>query len=1221
MSERAATSRVKNPAFLLILAMLAFLIVVNILTLQARTRSQKSAAAIVRVSGRQRVLSQRMALLAQNLLRAETSDERAVIRKELAGAIALFKRSHRGLSEGDPEMGLPGDLPPEARVIYFEPPVLLDEHVHPYLKSLKLLNETPDAQLTSDDPSVQTIWATATQKTLLDGLDAAVTAFQNDGEAKVASLERRIWWVFGGTLLAVATAFWLAFLIFKRTGALEVQTRTLSRSKVDLERANASLAEIATRLALPPRQDMERKTICLPDFCLDSMMACGGAIRRTSMLYDDKDDFAREIVRYFHEQFVDQQGGKAFALVRFFETRRYEELDGELQGIVTRACRAPSPGMQCLKLLATAGDRAEWNDTKQSVQHRAIPLPSEEAVERLPMIAQLIRQLGFEVGGVLKPDLSVLIEPSQTGVFHIAQAKGSSHIPAQESFVVPYGIRSVLGFGDALPDGSLFAIICFSKLPISRDIAVLFGHLSLSTRMALLSLSDVPRRTEAQLLSLDRLLRNHECIVSDQEKRLHATLEEVEKARQKAEQAERNARTSEAELRAILENMAEGVNLIQASNGIIVYTNPRFDEIFGYEPGELIFEHVTVLNAFGDKSPEETAAEIIRSLEEQGRWNGEVHNVRKDGTSFWTRSDVSTFEHAQYGTVWISVQSDVTERKHAAMELRESEERFKTLVEHAPEAVVLFDADLGRFVDANENALRLFATSRDELFTRHPAAFNSPTQSDSRLSIDCAQERIDQALEGRKPVFNWVLRNSRGVNIPCEVRLVRLPAANRRLVRASLTDITERIRAEEMLQESEERYRSLVESTSDWIWAVDQNGVYTYSSPKVKDLLGYEPEEVVGKTPYDFMPPDEAKRVAALVRRSFEARLPLVRLENMSLRKDGRQVVLETSGVPILSEDGELLGYRGIDRDITEFRQVEDSLKEREQRYRRLLAAITNYTYSVYFRDGVPVANEHGEGCLSVTGYSAEDFASDRYLWIFMVLSDDREMVRRHVAKVIAREEMPPFEHRILRKDGRVRWVRDTIVRHCDENGQIVRYDGVVEDITERKQAEDELWQKEAQLLAAQKIQERLLPQAALVLPGFDIAGAVYPAEFAAGDYFDYLAMPDGCTGFVIGDVSGHGFAPALIMASTHVLRRSYATLIPLTPVRSNWILATRLSCSPTESTRQYRLLGRCLERNVRSKWSVQSGTHLPGTSSKVSAVQPATSPTPRHQATTSLSS
>ncbi|MEK7796213.1 MAG: PAS domain S-box protein, partial [Pseudomonadota bacterium] len=138
---------------------------------------------------------------------------------------------------------------------------------------------------------------------------------------------------------------------------------------------------------------------------------------------------------------------------------------------------------------------------------------------------------------------------------------------------------------------------------------------------------------------------------------------------------------------------------------------------------------------------------------------------------------------------------------------------------------------------------------------------------------------------------------------------------------------TEFERVMEALGDSEERFRALVETTSDWIWEVDARGVYTYASPKVKDLLGYAPEEVVGKTPFDFMPPDEAAKVGRQFAEIAAARRPFERLENVNLRKDGRRVVLETSGVPVLDRDGGFVGYRGIDRDITERIKAQEKLR------------------------------------------------------------------------------------------------------------------------------------------------------------------------------------------------------------------------------------------------------------------------------------------------------
>src|SRR5512139_78923 len=128
------------------------------------------------------------------------------------------------------------------------------------------------------------------------------------------------------------------------------------------------------------------------------------------------------------------------------------------------------------------------------------------------------------------------------------------------------------------------------------------------------------------------------------------------------------------------------------------------------------------------------------------------------------------------------------------------------------------------------------------------------------------------------------------------------------------------------LQQSELRYRSMLESTSDWVWEVDTHGVFTFASNKVRDLLGYAPEEVVGKTPFDFMPPAEARHVGWAFRDITVNRWPFSGLENVNLHRDGREVVLETSGVPIFDAAGNYRGYRGIDRDITARRQEQDAL-------------------------------------------------------------------------------------------------------------------------------------------------------------------------------------------------------------------------------------------------------------------------------------------------------
>ena len=132
--------------------------------------------------------------------------------------------------------------------------------------------------------------------------------------------------------------------------------------------------------------------------------------------------------------------------------------------------------------------------------------------------------------------------------------------------------------------------------------------------------------------------------------------------------------------------------------------------------------------------------------------------------------------------------------------------------------------------------------------------------------------------------------------------------------------------AEEALKLSQDKYRALVETTDDFVWEVDAEGIYSYCSPQVERILGHAPQAMLGKTPFDFMSPEEAGIIAEKFRAIVEKRAPISALENTNLHSNGHEVVLETSGVPFFDAEGHLAGYRGIDRDITERKQAERKL-------------------------------------------------------------------------------------------------------------------------------------------------------------------------------------------------------------------------------------------------------------------------------------------------------
>jgi hypothetical protein len=202
------------------------------------------------------------------------------------------------------------------------------------------------------------------------------------------------------------------------------------------------------------------------------------------------EDVAREVIRYLYESLIDSASKKkACALVRLYKTHTYGELTPDLQQFADSVLghRAESTAMKCLTLLATAGEKPEWNARERSHGHKAIPLPTADFVSKMPMIARLISQFGLDINAVIRPDPNLLadLERRTYNAFHVPEAVGSPYIPAQRDFVLAYKVRSVLGFGGILGPGDLYAVILFSKVAIDRKTCELFSGVALDLKLCL----------------------------------------------------------------------------------------------------------------------------------------------------------------------------------------------------------------------------------------------------------------------------------------------------------------------------------------------------------------------------------------------------------------------------------------------------------------------------------------------------------------------------------------------------------------------------------------------------------------------------------------------------------------------------------------------------------------------------------------------------------------
>lgn len=231
----------------------------------------------------------------------------------------------------------------------------------------------------------------------------------------------------------------------------------------------------------------------LENFSDDEMYDCALVLRNLDKGAKNIEDVASRMVSHLYDNLIDRKTGQsACALVRFFMTCPFTELNAELRHAAREIVggRNVASTTKCLTLMATAGDEPQWNSRQTSAGHKAIPLVDKDFISRAPMISQLIHQFGLDVDMLLEPDPEILVDLEQTtfNVFYIPDAAGSAHIPAQESFVIPYQIKSVLGFGGMLPSGNLFAIILFAKTRISPEVAELFKWISAYARISVASL-------------------------------------------------------------------------------------------------------------------------------------------------------------------------------------------------------------------------------------------------------------------------------------------------------------------------------------------------------------------------------------------------------------------------------------------------------------------------------------------------------------------------------------------------------------------------------------------------------------------------------------------------------------------------------------------------------------------------------------------------------------
>ncbi len=266
-------------------------------------------------------------------------------------------------------------------------------------------------------------------------------------------------------------------------------------------------------------------------------------------------------------------------------------------------------------------------------------------------------------------------------------------------------------------------------------------------------------------------------------------------------------------------------------------------------------------------------------------------------------------------------------------------------------------------------------------------------------------------------------------------------------------------RAEEALRESRNKYQALIETTNDFIWETDTLGRFTYCSPQMRTLWGFDPQEMIGKIPFDQMSLDEGERAGQFFRDIALTPKPFT-LQAGSFDAAGNTIAIEVSGVPFFDSNGKLLGYRGITRDITERKRAEESLIKSEKQLKHIIENSMDVAYKRDLRtdrfDYISPVIEN------ITGFTvAEMMAMSSDDIVDRVHPSDLDIVYKKFEATLKGGHCV-IEYRFKGKDGKYRWIADSTNVLVDSNGNPIYRIGVVRDITERREAEESLRQSEA---------------------------------------------------------------------------------------------------------------------------------------------------------------
>ena len=505
-------------------------------------------------------------------------------------------------------------------------------------------------------------------------------------------------------------------------------------------------------------------------------------------------------------------------------------------------------------------------------------------------------------------------------------------------------------------------------------------------------------------------------------------------------------RESEQRYRDLVENINDVIYATD-DKGVITYISPTVKSVLGYGSSEIIGQSYT------EFVHDEDLPRIMEQFQRVISGHVEPSEYRlltKSGEVRWVLTSSRRVSVGGRVTGLRGVLTDISKRKKVEEALRQSEAFNKGIIKSSYDCIKVLDL---------EGRLQFMSRGGQDLLEIHDI---TPYLNESWVDFwkgayqVAALDAISKAKKGCLGSFQGFCPTVSGRPRWWDVIITPIEGTDgnvERLLSIS-RDITDGKRAEQALRESEERFQQVAENAEEWIWEVDVQGLYTYSSPIVEKVLGYEPEEVVGKKHfYDLFHPEEREQIKKAALEVFARKEPFREFVNPNAHKNGDIVWLSTSGVPILDKEGNLIGYRGADTNITGRKHAEEELTKSEEKYRTLFESAADAIVLVDTQGNLLDVNHRSE---QETGYSRGEILGTNVFTSGIMTKSSSAEALLHFTRLLRGQEQTMFEIIGATKAGDVIPYEITAVP-LKKDGLPVAVQAILRNISERKQAEETL--------------------------------------------------------------------------------------------------------------------------------------------------------------------